>query len=734
MTLRKKTLLIIASMFLGAGVILYVATKYILLDSFIELDERRTQQNIERALSALSDDLAYLEATTLDWSIRDDTYAFIEDANQEYIKSNLIDGTFTELSLNLMMFINSSGQIVFSKAFDLENEEEMPVPQTLREHLSQNDLLLTHPDNESSITGIILLPESPMLVASGPILTSEEEGPIRGTLIMGRYLNFTQIERLAKQTHLSLTVRRFTDTQIPADFQAARSFLSEDWSYLIRPLDEQSIAGYALLKDIYGEPGLILKVVMPRESYQQGQAALNYTIWLIFAIGLGFAVMTLFFLERQVLSRLFHLNDSVSSIGTSGDFSARVPVKGKDELSSLAGSVNDMLAALEQSQAELRESERKYKELADSLPQAVFETDEKGNFTFVNRYMLESSGYTLEDFDKGISKLQVIVPEDRDRIGRQMQLVMSGEEPGSVEITALRKDGSTFPAILFSAPIIREGKPVGVRGIVIDITERKQAQKKLEELYEEETRMRQELETEMNKKVEFTRALVHELKTPLTSVMASSELLAAESKEEPLISLAENIYRGASNLNNRIGELLDLAKGEVGMLQLELKAVDLLALLYQVADDMMPVAWSHKQSLTLDLPSSLSLVLADEDRLQQVLLNLLDNASKFTHEGGKITLRAWEEDSFAIVQVQDTGPGVAKDELKRLFEPYYRLKSESRQLSGLGLGLALCKELVELHGGEIWVESQKGKGSIFSFSLPLEAAEQSKDTSVQEKA
>jgi len=212
---------------------------------------------------------------------------------------------------------------------------------------------------------------------------------------------------------------------------------------------------------------------------------------------------------------------------------------------------------------------------------------------------------------------------------------------------------------------------------------------------------------------------VHELKTPLTSVMATGELLALELPEGPLLRMVKNINRSAENLNTRIDELLDLARSELGMLRLNLTSMDPLAFLQQLAEEMGPVALSRHQSLALDLPSSLPQIWADGVRLQQVVLNLLSNASKFTGEGGKITLRARKEGGSLVVEVEDTGPGISEEDQKRLFLPYHRLMGDRERLSGLGLGLALSKTLVELHGGRIWVKSQKGVGSTFSFSVPL---------------
>ena len=158
-----------------------------------------------------------------------------------------------------------------------------------------------------------------------------------------------------------------------------------------------------------------------------------------------------------------------------------------DDEGNYAGSIAGVVDITERKQLEkaLRESEERYQELADFLPQTVFEFDERGNFTFANRHGFQTFGYTLEDFDKGLNALQMLVPEDRDRAKENIQRALSGEELGGNEYTALSKDGSTFPVIIYSAPIIYENKPVGLRGFVIDITERKQAEERIKQAAEE---------------------------------------------------------------------------------------------------------------------------------------------------------------------------------------------------------------------------------------------------------
>ncbi len=262
-------------------------------------------------------------------------------------------------------------------------------------------------------------------------------------------------------------------------------------------------------------------------------------------------------------------------------------------------------------------------------------------------------------------------------------------------------------------------EPVGYFIAFMDITKRKQAEQRIEELYNDEKGLRQELEAQIDKRIELTRTLVHELKTPLTPMIAASELLMEEVPDGPLFRLARSINKGAELLAKRIDTLIDAAKGELDILELVRTETDLLDLLHRIAEDATPLAYSRNQVLKVELPASLPMVSADGERLRQVVVNLLDNSFKFTPEGGRITLRAKKKGNTIIVEVEDTGPGIPVDQQQHLFEAPYRIKSENKRGSGLGLGLTLSKMLVELHGGKIWVESQEGKGSKFVFSVPL---------------
>ncbi|MFC2000202.1 ATP-binding protein [Chloroflexota bacterium] len=376
----------------------------------------------------------------------------------------------------------------------------------------------------------------------------------------------------------------------------------------------------------------------------------------------------------------------------------------------------------------LRDSEKRFHDLSDLLPQPVFELDLEGNFTYSNSSGFKTFGYTREDLEEGVNALQLFVPEDRERISQNIQKRLTGEEFEDHEYTGLKKDGSTFPIIIYSAPIVHDSKPVGVRGIVLDFTERKRAEDKLQESYQREAAARQQVAEEMNRRVEFTRALIHELKTPITAMMASNGLLVEELSEGPLLRLAENIQASIVSLDKRISELLDIARGELGLIKLKRTKVNPLKMLHRAAAEMDAVVSNRAQSLALDLPHSLPPASIDEERLRDVVLNLMGNASKFSGDGTKITLSAKQHKGSLIVEVKDEGHGIAEKDTRRIFEPYYRAEGDRQRIPGLGLGLALCKRTVEDHGGKIWVESEIGKGSTFGFSIPVASHYQLKGT------
>jgi signal transduction histidine kinase len=227
--------------------------------------------------------------------------------------------------------------------------------------------------------------------------------------------------------------------------------------------------------------------------------------------------------------------------------------------------------------------------------------------------------------------------------------------------------------------------------------------------------------SDMLDKQEFLNALGHELKTPLTALIASAGMLAEQvDKDSNNIQyrIVQNIINSASSLQDRLSELMDLSASEETQYQINSKEFDIAELVRKVIGYLSPLARTKDQLVNIQIPDSL-IIGADEQRIEQILLNLISNSINYTPEGGQIIVSAGEHNNKLLVQVHDTGPGISNKEQLRLFYPYYRVPADRRRRPGLGLGLTITKQLVELHGGTIWVDSAPEKGSTFSFSLPL---------------
>jgi len=222
--------------------------------------------------------------------------------------------------------------------------------------------------------------------------------------------------------------------------------------------------------------------------------------------------------------------------------------------------------------------------------------------------------------------------------------------------------------------------------------------------------------------LEFIAATIHELKTPLTAIIASVSLLADELKlsdDSVPGRLIQSIIRNAHSIDEKLSHFSEMARLLTKDFQFQPEPVEIGQVIHDVATQLYPITRSKQQLLTLELPDSLPLVKADQQYLAQILANLLTNASNATPERGEIKISAWQDDNSLVVQVSDTGIGIPAEEQKRIFQPYYRIKpGKEGRPTGSGLGLAIAKLLVELHEGKIWLKSTVGQGSSFFFSLP----------------
>jgi PAS domain S-box-containing protein len=412
--------------------------------------------------------------------------------------------------------------------------------------------------------------------------------------------------------------------------------------------------------------------------------------------------------------RIVALNGQVVHVESTG-----VPIQYKGE-TQLFGVFRD-ITERKQVNEKLRETERKYRELAESLPQVIFEVDSMGNLIYLNQTGYALFGYTPEDLAKGFTVLEAFISEDRERIAHDIMLNVQGQKLGRQEYTAVKKDGTEFPVGVHANRVVREQKPTGVRGILIDFTPTKRA---------EEEKKKLEIQLQQAQKMEAIGALAggiaHDFNNILSAIIGYTELAM--------------LNEGAEHCTAELKEALIAANRAKDLVK------QILAFSRQTDEERMPVrvalvAKEAVRFLRATLPATIEIktriddksgaVLANSVELHQIIMNLCTNAQHAIGEQAgllEVAVQNTEVDlsrkndiieleigSYVRISVKDTGYGMAPDLMKRIFDPYFTTKEKG---VGTGLGLAVVHGIVKKYGGTIQVESELGKGTTFHIYLP----------------
>jgi PAS domain S-box-containing protein len=371
---------------------------------------------------------------------------------------------------------------------------------------------------------------------------------------------------------------------------------------------------------------------------------------------------------------------------------------------------------------EMLRSEENFRRSLDDSPLGICIVNSDGETTYANRAMLDIYGYASIEELKATPVKKCYTPESFAEHQVRKEKRLRGEYvPSNYEVSIVRKDGEIRHLEVSRKEVLWDGN-AQFQVLYRDVTERKLAGKKMRELYETEQRQRQELEEEAKARGLFIDVLAHELRTPLTPIVASISMLRDILASKPQSieqKLVNNAMSGVQTLVSRLGELLDLARFSRGVVALERQPLNVMEFLKTVAFRFEPQVQEWGQKLIFDLPPTLPQIEVDPSRLEQVLMNLLSNASKFSEKGCEIILRAAARKGELVIEVEDKGIGMTPEEQGRLFKPYHRVEQDRQRFPGLGLGLAVSKKIVEAYGGKMWLRSERGRGSTFSFSMPV---------------
>lgn len=361
--------------------------------------------------------------------------------------------------------------------------------------------------------------------------------------------------------------------------------------------------------------------------------------------------------------------------------------------------------------------------LIESLNDGFYAMDAGGGFSFCNPRMLEMLKMSEEQFLSSNS-FDIVAPDEFPLVEEMLRRRREGEKV-VFEVLLRRSDGSVFPAEISSAPIVKDGEFTGIVAVAHDITERKRLEKVVEENARDLERAYDELSVLDKMKSDFIAIASHELRTPLSIIKGYAEAFLfgelGDLKEGQLKKLGI-INARADQMTRIINDLLDITRLEEGRLVGERWLAPVEEIISSVVMEFEQEAARKRIRLSTRVEKDLPSLKVDVWRIHQVIENLLSNAIKFTSEGGEAGVRAALSPSGHTVEVEvfDTGPGIPRKEQEKLFTKFYQLDTNpTRSAGGLGLGLVICKGIVEAHGGGIRVESELGRGSSFKFTLPL---------------
>lgn len=724
MSLKLKVVILFLCVFISYLAANLLIHRMIVFPSFVELENEEARKDALRAVQAIQREIDHLDDVCHDWASWDDTYAFAATRSEEYIKTNLPENLFKDLRLNLLQFFDDKRRLVYGQTRKASSYAPFE-PGVFKDGSISPDPPLLTVENENisfeamKTAGIFMTDRGPMLVASRPILNNQNQGPIGGTLIMGRFLDPTSIEAIADLTRISLEILPIHNDSLPARLREIVAEIGPDSPFRF----ERKAAGlrcFTVLSDIEGRPALLLTVKTPGDISKIGFVTIGYA-WLT---GSSAAVLVLllalWMMQRTVIGPVSRLSEHALSIGRDRDLSRRLSMPKADEIGKLGYIFDDMVARLDESVSQLAKSEEMYRMITEHTLSIILLIQD-GGLIFANRKAVEMSGYRPEELmHKPATDL--IHPEDVQWLEKIPQ---ADDYLESIEIRYMTRSGQTRWVKTLAVPIdYKGGKTILVHGI--DITDQKKVQLKQKEL---ESRLQRVEKMEMIGTL--VGGVAHDLNNILSGLVTYPEIMLLDMPEDsPLHKALSTILKSGKKAEAIVQDLLTLSRRGVACSEV-VCLNEIVASYLDSPEHYKMMSFIPNVEMTTSLDENLLNIVGSPVHLSKTLMNLVSNAAESISGGGRIHISTENrylnypvhgydtvrEGDYVRLTVSDTGSGICEADREKIFEPFYTKKVMGR--SGTGLGLSVVWSTVKDHQGYIHLESEVGKGSSFHLYFPV---------------
>jgi PAS domain S-box-containing protein len=709
MNLSRKIVLVIVSTFIALVFIVAATSDIILLHSFADLEKKVLKDNISKVINEIEETFSELDASAKDYAAR------FQRGGAEQI-TNLEVNSFAIHRIDFIACYGSAGELVAIRAADFHGQRYVELSDDQLGALQQATSHIIEQSGDRPWRGFLALGRNVAQFAIRPFVNG-------GVIVVGKYVDKEEVIRVSALTKFDIDVSPFDEDGLPEDFSRARTSLTGGAAFYAAVVDNAHIAGYTLFKDIYDKPVLLLKITERRLVYEQGKVSITYILLALIISSAVFCGVMLLFIRGTVIKRLASLSATVSDISRNRDISARLEIRGEDEMEELAGSINMMLESLESAEQSLKESEERYRALFERAPDAIFiigtEGEEAGRIVDANRAASEQHGYSCDEFrkmhiqDMNTTQTNQILPQIFKRI-------MQGEWV-SQEIWHCKKDGSQFPVEIHTG-LIKLGSCGYILGFDRDITSRKLAEES-DRMYLEQIRQlnaelgRQTANLELaNRELEtFNYSVSHDMRGPLTRISGYCQLMLEDDSgiDPQTRTYLSRIYDSSCWLDEMIDAMLKLA--QLVRADFSPEPVSLTAICQELLNNLRQA--EPRRDVEVTVAPGVT-VIGDESLLKILMTNLISNAWKYSSRTGqaRIEFGVMTDGPSPVYFVRDNGTGFDMKDADKLFRVFTRLHDPT-QFGGSGIGLATVQRIITRHGGRIWAEGEVGRGSTFFFTL-----------------